>query len=359
MYEPEVGFFASGRGAGRGGRDFVTSPEVGSLFGACVARALDRGWRDLGEPDPFVVIEAGAGSGRLARDVQRAHPDCERALHYVLVEISSALRAEQRERLNLEPADEALGPFAREVPDDAPIAVSGSGPVFVSLEELPALELTGLVFANELLDNLPFGIAQASAEGWQEVRIALDSAGDFTEVVVPAAAVDAHALDATTAGLTVATGFRLPIPRGIDAWLAACARVLRRGTLVAVDYVDDAQGLLDRGHESWLRTYRNHERGGRPLDAPGAQDITADVVREQLLHAARASGFSLVSDQAQAEWLREFDIDGLAEAGRRTWEARAHVGDLEALAARSRVGEAGALTDPAGLGAHRVVTFTR
>ena len=42
LYEPEVGFFASGRGAGRAGGDFVTSPEVGSLFGACVARALDR-----------------------------------------------------------------------------------------------------------------------------------------------------------------------------------------------------------------------------------------------------------------------------------------------------------------------------
>src|SRR4051812_20897740 len=89
------GFFAEGRGAGRAGRDFVTSPEVGPLFGACVARALDRLWRVLDQPDPFFVVEAGAGNGRLAREVLRAAPACLAALRYVLVERSAPLRAEQ------------------------------------------------------------------------------------------------------------------------------------------------------------------------------------------------------------------------------------------------------------------------
>ena len=74
------------------GRDFVTSPEVGTLFGALVARALDASWHELGAPDPFVVIEAGAGRGRLAADVLRAAPACAPALRYVLVERSAALR---------------------------------------------------------------------------------------------------------------------------------------------------------------------------------------------------------------------------------------------------------------------------
>jgi len=42
---------------------------------------------------------------------------------------------------------------------------------------------------------------------------------------------------------------------------------------------------------------------------------------------------------------------------REHWDARAHVGDLDALRARSVVGEAAALTDPAGLGAHWVGAF--
>jgi len=60
LYGPS-GFFTRGGGAGRAGQDFVTSPEVGPLFGACVARAIDREWERLGRPDPFVVVEAGAG----------------------------------------------------------------------------------------------------------------------------------------------------------------------------------------------------------------------------------------------------------------------------------------------------------
>jgi SAM-dependent MidA family methyltransferase len=285
-------------------------------------------------------------------------------LHYVLVEVSAALRDEQRERLELEPPDEALGPFTKPVhDDDAPLPVSGSGPVFVALSELPALELTGVVIANELLDNLPFGIAQASEAGWMEVRIAASPTGEFTELLVPAETTDARALEAITDAIAVPAGARLPIPRGIDAWFASCAQVVRRGTLIVVDYVDDASGIIERARDSgaapWLRTYRAHDHGGAPLDSPGSQDITADVVREQLLHAARRSGLTYVSDESQADWLRGLGIEEMVEAGRRQWEARAHIGDLAALAGRSRIGEADALTDPAGLGAHRVVTFTQ
>src|SRR3954471_5131618 len=83
------GFFTGGGGAGRAGRDFVTSPEVGSLFGMVIARALDDAWHRLGRPDPFVVVEAGAGRGRLGADVLRAAPGCAPALRYVLVERSA------------------------------------------------------------------------------------------------------------------------------------------------------------------------------------------------------------------------------------------------------------------------------
>jgi SAM-dependent MidA family methyltransferase len=332
------------------------------LFGACVGRALDRAWRREDSPEPLLVIEAGAGRGRLAREVLRARPECASALHYVLVERSEALQDEQREALDLEPADEALGPFTQLTPGDTPVPLAGSGPVFVALDELPALEVTGVVIANELLDNLPFGIAQWDGARWQEVRVGLGGSGfdegGLEEVLVPAAEADARRLAEIADGTVVAEGSRLPIPRGLDEWFAGCGRVLRHGELVVIDYVDDARGLLERGPASWLRTYRAHDRGTAPLDTPGEQDITADVVREQVLHAARAAGFTLASDQSQAQWLHDLDIDELVNEGRRTWEERAHLGDLEALAGRSRGTEAAALCDPAGLGAHRVLTFS-
>ncbi len=46
----------------------------------------------------------------------------------------------------------------------------------------------------------------------------------------------------------------------------------------------------------------------------------------------------------------------VAEA-RDTWHERAAIGDLRAMVARSRIGEADALTDPKGLGAFRVLEW--
>ena len=78
LYDPDAGFYGVGGGAGRS-RDFLTSPEVGPLFGAVMARAIDSWWDELGRPDPFVVIEGGAGTGALAEAVLGAGPRCKRS----------------------------------------------------------------------------------------------------------------------------------------------------------------------------------------------------------------------------------------------------------------------------------------
>lgn len=385
LYAADGGFFARGGGAGRGGRDFVTSPEVGPLFGALVARAIDRCWNVLDRPDPFVVVEAGAGCGRLAREVLRAAPSCLPALRYVLVERSASLRAAQHDLLVIEPPGEAIGPYARY--EDVPVAVVGAGPVFTALDDLPVLSFEGVVLANELLDNLPFGIAEWDGDAWTEIRVGLADGGDgrpcdagpvsatgpatlhpavptgavaprFVEVRVPAARSDVAMLEALTSGFRVPAGARLPIPRGIEAWLDSCGSALTRGFLLLIDYVDGVEGVLTRGPQ-WLRTYRGHGRGGPVLEDPGSQDVTAEVIAEQVERSARAAGFEVVSEQPQSQWLRDLGIEDLVEEGRRVWRERAHIGDLTAIAARSRVTEAAALTDPEGLGGHRVITLRR
>jgi SAM-dependent MidA family methyltransferase len=328
---------------------------VGQLFGALVARALDGWWDDAGRPDPFLVVEAGAGRGRLAVDVLAAHPRCVPALRYVLVERSSALRDAQREVLSVEPFEDALGPVVRDE-EDAPLPVTGMGPIVTALDDLPAVPLDGVVLANELLDNLPFRVVERRDGGWWEVRVGVEG-DDLVEQLVPAALE--LAAEADVVATDPPDGARLPVPSGILAWLRACGGALRSGRLVVVDYVADATELVERRERGWLRTYREHERGVDVLAHPGEQDITIDVPREYLLHAAARAGFRLESDVAQAEWLQHLGIDDLVEDARRAWDARAHVGDLEAVRHRSRVTEGAALVDPAGLGAHRVLVFTR
>jgi SAM-dependent MidA family methyltransferase len=121
LYGPD-GFYASGRGAGRRGADFITSPELGPLFGAVIANALDGWWDELGRPDPYVVIEAGAGRGALRDAVVSA---VQTPVDYVTVEFND--------------------PW----PGDAHV-----------------------VLANELLDNLPCKIVEhTSLTEWREVCV--------------------------------------------------------------------------------------------------------------------------------------------------------------------------------------------
>jgi SAM-dependent MidA family methyltransferase len=302
LYHPEFGFYETGGAAGRAG-DFITSPEVGPLFGAVLARALDVWWVELGEPAPFTVVEAGAGRGALAKAVLAAAPACAPALRYVAVERSAALRAQH------------------------PAGVE-------SAAAMPAEPFAGVILANELLDNLPFGLLERMADGWAEVHVD----ADLREVLVP---VDSE--------VEAPAGARIPVQRAARAWVEAALALVRPGRVVAVDYADTTGSMARRPWTDWVRTYRSHGRGTHPLEDLGLQDITCEVAVDQLPPAAQ--------NRSQAEFLRAYGIDELAADARAAWHERAHIGDLQALMARSRVHEAAALTDETGLGAFRVLEW--
>lgn len=350
------GFFATGRGAGRSDRDFVTSPTTGSFFGLLVGRAIDREWEALGRPDPFVVIEVGAGDGRLCRDVLRSNPDCAPALRYVMVECSDALRRAQHATLTITDAAIALGPHALDEEEDAALAVPDTGPIVTQLSSLPAGSFAGVVIANELLDNLPLGVAEFDGQQWCEVRVGL-SADRLCEVLVP---LDPDHLDlvADVVNASVARGTRVPMDRSLTAWLAAATRCLRRGAVILIDYMIPMAELIERSPD-WLRTYSDHQSGASCLATPGACDITADVPVEHLERAARRCGWGVATLQTQAAWLEALGIEAFVGEARTTWRERAHIGDLAAIAARSRVHEAEALCDPNGLGAFMVSRLQR
>ena len=295
LYEPELGFYETDGAAGRKG-DFLTSPEVGPLFGAVVARALEAWWNELGRPEPLTVVEAGAGRGTLRSAVMAASTV---PLRYVTVERSSVLRPEG------------------------------------SLADLPSEPFVGVVLANELLDNLPFGLLERTTAGWAEVRV--DDA--LSEVLVP---VDGPSVDAPVGG-------RIPVQRAARTWVDRALHVVTAGRVVVIDYADTTASMARRPWTEWVRTYRGHAQGGHPLSHLGAQDITCEVAVDQLPPPT--------ANRSQDEFLGAHGLDRLVADARRAWHERAHIGDLQALAARSRVHEAAALTDPGGLGAFRVLEW--
>lgn len=286
LYGP-AGFYETGGRAGRRGGSFVTSPETGPLFGAVVARALDAWWRDAGEPEEWVVVDAGAGPGTLARAVLAAGPACAAALRLVCVERTAAQRALH--------------------PDGV-----------TSTDTLP--DVADVIVANELLDNLPFGLLERTPAGWQPV----------------------HVVDG---GATVpdAGGIRAPVAAAAAAWVLAARRRLRPGgRLVCVDYADTTAALASRPWRDWVRAFAGQERLAEPFAEPGSRDVTVVVPRDQLPPPDRST--------TQAAWLREHGIEQLVAEGAAHWEAHAAAPDLTAMRMRSRLREGDALLDPGGLG---------
>ncbi len=351
LYDPTHGFYSTGGSAGRQG-DFLTSPEVGPLFGAVVARALDAWWRQAGSPDPFVVVEAGAGRGALAQAVLAAEPPCLTALRYVLVERSEALRARHADHLVIVEPALAFDPRMARL-EGEPTSVSSGGPVVVSLAELPSLDEPAVVLANELLDNLAFRVLARSAAGWDEVRVELDDRDRLVEWRVPAGELLIEMAERLAPDAPI--GGRVPVQDEAAGWLrAALDTAGPGGRVVAIDYAAAATAeLADRPWTEWLRTYAGHQRGSEPLDHLGRQDITADVCIDQLARVR-----SPTQDRSQAEFLRVHGLDQLVDEGRRIWAERAATGDLTALKARSRVSEAEALCDLTGLGSFRVLEWS-
>jgi SAM-dependent MidA family methyltransferase len=349
----EGGFYSTIGSAGVDHRgDFLTSPELGPLFGAVLARALDAWWEELGAPDPFVVVEAAAGVGTLGRAVLASSPACASALRYLLVERSDRLRERQATVLPLEPAATVLGPMAPSDEDDVDgaSALPGGGPRVASLSDLPAGPLVGVVFANELLDNLPFSLLERTADGWCEVRVGEEGDG-LAEVLTPAEAADASLADRLVPEAPV--GARIPLQSAAGDWLRTALRSLHRGRIVCVDYVSTTMELAGRPQDEWLRTYRGGGPGGAALDGPGTKDITVEVCTDQLARVALP-----VADRSQADFLAAHGLDALVSEAQSAWDAAAARPDVEALKARSRIGEAAALTDPTGLGAFHVLEWT-
>jgi SAM-dependent MidA family methyltransferase len=319
---------------------------VGPLFGAVLVRAIDAWWDEQGRPDPWFVVDAGAGSGTLARAVLAAEPACRAALRYVLVERSAAQRARHADHLPLEPASTAFGELPSE--EEEPV-VSGLGPIAVSLAELPEVPLQGVIVANELLDNLPFALAELGHAGWQEVWVTAGASG-FEELLVPARPAVSDVAESVARGAAV--GARLPVQLAACRWLAEAVDRLVSGHVVVIDYAATSADLVGRPQRTWLRTYRRHDRGDDPLESPGGQDITVEVAVDQLARVRPPA-----AQCVQAAFLADHGLDELVDEGRRIWAERAAVGDLAAFRARSRLREAEALADPSGLGAFTVLDW--
>ncbi|WP_419944194.1 SAM-dependent methyltransferase [Candidatus Poriferisodalis sp.] len=410
LYGPSGFYVRGGRPAARDG-DFATSVELGTLFARCVAGYLDRTWNELGRPDPFVVVEGGAGRGTLCRQVLTYAGDCRRALRYVMVERVAHQRADALTAVadmhSRPPASPVTGLRANTGDEDA-----GDGPVtsseqpVIAAADLPKGPVVGVVLANELLDNLPFRLLERSATGWREVHIKRDepaaeasqtSECDGTsesEELLSAAGTAAVAAPAALAGAVADA----PDPAGVAGPAAAVAAVAApaaaTGTVseLLFDAPDDAAAMADAlaPHAEpgarvplqlkavvWVgRALRLVDRGRLLVfdyGVPTTAELAARSVTEWLrTYRAHRRGHDPLGDPGsaditcdvafdqlppgatltlQADWLTGAGIADMTVAAQRLWQRSRANPTADSLAARTLLDEAAALTDPHGMGA--------
>jgi SAM-dependent MidA family methyltransferase len=310
LYEPALGYYTTSRaGPGRSG-DFLTAPATHPIFGWALSRQLDELWKLLGEPDPFVVREHGAGSGALA------------------AAILEGLRRDDS------PLADAIRYETVEVGDD-----HSAGPV------------VGAVIANELLDALPVhrvvsrdGTLRELYVDWSGDRF-LEREGDVSTPRLEERLRDE--------GVTLAPNQHAEISLALDEWIARAAAELDRGMLLLIDYGYPAAELYSAGRAGGtLLAYVRHRAHDDVLRNVGRQDLTAHVDVSAVERAAERAGLQRIGVTTQAEFLVALGIGELLSA----IQADPSTSMESYLGLRSSVVR---LLDPAATGRFAVMAFGR
>ncbi len=294
LYDPEHGYYASGRvRIGKAG-DFFTNVSIGKIYGKILALFFEDLWDKMGRPAPFTIVEQGANDGRLACDILEA------------VKISSPFFTVIRYGI--------VEPFSYHQKKQEATLKDQQNVFWVKkLEDLPTFE--GVHFSNELLDAFPVDLLRWNGKEWLEQRVAEMEEPRFSWMTAPIKQGELHHV-ATQLPQNLAPGFLWETRLGIASWLQAIERRMKRGLLLVADY---GYAGIDRfasyRREGSIACYEQHRRYDNPLEHVGKRDITAHVDFTDLSEKALQHHFEILgySDQhhfligAAETWLRMFE----------------------------------------------------
>ena len=271
LHAPGAGYYAGAAPKFGPQCDFVTAPELGTLFGRTLARQI----ADLGVHE---VLELGAGSGALA-DTLLTKLGCP----YSILETSGNLRARQQARL---------------------------GERVSWLERLPE-RIDGVVLANEVVDALPVHAVAWRPEGVVERGVSLIG-GRLAWSERPATGE----LLAVASALPVQAPYESEIALVARAWMRELAMRLERGVILVIDYgFPRREYYHPQRSMGTLMCHHRHRAHGDPFAHPGDEDVTAHVDFTALAEAAVDAGLEVLGYATQAHFLVNCGItDVLAEA---------------------------------------------
>ena len=313
LYEPGLGYYAGGSHKFGTDGDFVTAPELTPLFGQALARQAAQ----VMAASAPQLLEAGAGSGRLAADLLCSLDALGMAPErYLILELSGELRARQRDMIEREaPALAHRVAWLDAMPDS----------------------FSGCIVANELLDAMPVHVLAWRAEGLMERGVGLDADGQFVWAERPAAG---H-LRRAAAELPVAAPYIGEVALAARAWTAEWGRRLAQGALILIDYgLPRHEYYHPQRNGGTLRCHYRHRSHDNPFWWPGLSDITTHVEFTSIAEAAHGAGLDVLGYTAQASFLMNCGIGELLAARQADGgDAAKALGAVQVLLAPGEMGE--------------------
>ena len=342
LYWPRGGYYSSGDPISPSG-DYYTSPQVHPVFATLLAFQLFQMWQLLDRPDPFTVVELGAGNGLLGRD---------------LVACWENLPCKPPPSLRYVCLDRRAGPgLEDEAGNNRTAAVSR-----VAASGIPLQPFVGCILSNEYLDAFPVHQVTMTPDGLQEVYVALEDsqlALRQGQPSTPALATRLQALDIELAG-----GQTAEICLGLDGWAEQVSASLERGFVLTVDYGRPASELYspELRRRGTLTTYYRHAQLDSPLQHVGRQDITAQVDFTSVVDAGRRNGLDCLGMDTQGRFLRRLGLtrmqQRLAALDLPQYTAQANRAGMLDLARRGGLGDFLVLCQGKGVGAPELWGFS-
>ena len=286
LYAPGLGYYSAGATKLGAAGDFVTAPEVSSLFSRCLARQV----ADILAETGGDILELGAGSGRMAADVLTELAVLDRLPgKYRILEVSADLAERQRARLAALPAE-----LSSRVE---------------WLEAWPARPMRGVVLANEVLDAMPVErfVLHARPDGIAVNALGVGLVGEdfeWRELSPPAETLNAVADVVEALPAPLPDGYTSELCLAFQPWMAGLAAQLEAGVALLIDYgLPRAQLYHPDRSRGTLRCHFRHRAHDDPFLNVGLQDITAWVDFTRVAEAADAAGLDVLGFNTQAAFL--------------------------------------------------------
>ncbi|MBN4073542.1 SAM-dependent methyltransferase [Mariprofundus ferrooxydans] len=283
LYEPGLGYYDIKTVFGAQG-DFVTASELGPWSSLAMADLVFNAWQQMGEPDDWVLIEQGSGSGQQLVALLDILAQFSMAVPKTVISVEHCAALRERQ--------------ARLFEERSLDVRQCSG-----LDEIEPVEQV-IYYSNELPDAFPVSCFHRKDGAFYERRVAMD--GDvfcWHDAQSPMLQSPEISDDLIAQWPDSYISEWNP---GLLAWQQQLSRIITSGFVFTVDYGYSQQEYYRQARiEGTLLAHLDQTATEVVLEQPGSRDITAHVDFTALVQAGRDCGLKPLLWMSQGGWLAQ------------------------------------------------------